>query len=140
MRLSDEMRKLTDHLREAHEARGEAERARRAEAVEATRARAAAEVARRVEAAEAARHRARCVDDLRASTASLRKEHVRYIDDLCASTASMRKELASDMAGAHEVWAEFSGRARPTPAGVTASPIPRAGRRGRFILGRGSRE
>jgi hypothetical protein len=70
MRLSDEMRNLTDHLREAHEARAAAEGARLAEAGEATRARAAAEGARVAEAAQAARQRARDVDSLRASTAS----------------------------------------------------------------------
>lgn len=115
MGLSDEMRRVTDQLREA-------------------------ERTRLAEAAEAARQRAKYVDDLRASTASLRKEHVRHIDDLSASVASMRKELASEIAAAHKVWDEFSGRARPMPAGVTAASIPRAGGRGRFILGRGSRE
>ena len=104
MTLPDEMRNLTDHLREAHEARASAESARLAEA------------------GEAARQRARDVDSLR------------------ASTASMLKELAGEIAAAHEVWAEFARGRAPSPAEVTAAPIPRAKRRGRLILGRGSRE
>lgn len=134
MRLTDEMRKLTDHLREAHEARAEAVVAIRTGAIQglaelhaarremsaALRERLhAAERARRAEAAEAARHRARDVDSLR------------------ASTASMLKELADDMAGAHEVWAELARRARPTPAELAAAPILRAGRKGRLFRRRG---
>lgn len=119
MRVSDEMQKLTDHLREAHKARVGAVTAIRNEAVQglaelhAARREMGAALREQLHAAERARR---------------------------AEVASMLKELASDMAGAHEVWAGFARRVRPTPAEVTAAPIPRAARRGRFLPRRRSPE
>jgi hypothetical protein len=127
MRLSDEMRRLTDHLRQAYESRVEAVAAARnaaaairSDAVEdlarmhaahremaaglryhladAAAARRGAERSRRAGAAKAARQRAGYVDNLRVSVASTR-----------ASIASRLKELRRDMNEAHWVWAELGG-------------------------------
>jgi hypothetical protein len=146
MRLPDEMRRLTDHLRQAYESRVEAVAAIRSEAVQdlgrmhaahremaaglrrhladAAAARRGAERSRRAGAAEAARQRAGYVDSLRVSVASTR-----------ASIASRLKELRRDMSEAHRVWAEFGGlmgqaRARapvapPAPPGVERMPSRR---------------
>jgi hypothetical protein len=146
MRLPDEMRRLTDHLRQAYESRVEAvaaarnaaaairyeavqdlrrvHTARREMAAELKRhladaaaARRGAERSRRAGAAEAARQRAEYVDSLRVSVASTR-----------ASIASRLNELRGDMSEAHRVWAEFGGligQARPrAPVAPPAPPAP----------------
>ncbi len=110
MSLSDEMRKLAEHLREAYEAR-----------TEAVAAIGTGEATRQAEAAEAARQRAGYVDSLRTSVASMR-----------TSIASKVEELREDMGEAHRVWAEFGRFMRKARAGVSAAPAaPRPAKRGR---------
>ena len=119
MGLSDEMQRLTDHLREAYEARMESVAAIRADAVQDLarlhadhQERAAAlrrqlgdaERDRRTEAGEAARHRAR------------------YVDSLRRSVASTLKELAGEMSEARQIWGEFSGVMRQARAGAPGRP------------------
>lgn len=101
MTLSDEMQGLTEHLREAYEARMQAVIAIRAGAV-------------------------REVDDLHAAreemAAALRRRLADDVDRLRVSVASTRAAMASEMSKAHRIWDELGAFMRQARAGAQVTP------------------
>ena len=138
MALAEEMRRLTDTLRQAHRGRLEAVATLRGDAAryltdlwsarqhmastlardldEASAVRRTAESDRRAQMAHATRQRAAYLRSVRSSVASMR-----------ADTASALKELRNDFAEAHQMWTELGlsiGRARAAAAASSAVGRP----------------